>query len=158
MAILGDFSSDLINTVALHTGRPVKTINEAVVETKGTISRKLVNKTQKLNTAYAVCRHLTREYCKELITQIKDELGPQTVLPPSDVEEKKWHDGVLASVEGLTQRVHHLEGLMAHAISGLDMVLSREVGLPTLPRQVVSFCLDSGTESDTSSEADGATS
>ncbi|CAK0821908.1 unnamed protein product [Prorocentrum cordatum] len=68
-----------------ETGQHMPTINEAMLHSKGQQSRKVINKVLKFNIAYSVCRHLTREYCGDLLSQIGTESGPPDPPPPADV-------------------------------------------------------------------------
>jgi len=75
--ILAEFSSLSIQAMAAASGQKVATIREGLRSCKDSVSNKLANKINKLNLAFAVTRHLTKEYCADVVGQLKDELRLQ---------------------------------------------------------------------------------
>ena len=55
---------------------------------------------------------------------------------------------------GMERRMRHLERLVAHAITGPDVVMSREAGLSPLPRQVAGISMDAWSETDEEEKTD----
>ena len=96
IAVLADFAVQVLHASSSHFGRPVTSINDAMIMSKGALSRKLTNKIQKVNVAYAVCRHISKEYCDELLDDMKAQLAPKSsrnaenhTVSPDGIEDAK---------------------------------------------------------------------
>lgn len=74
VAVLADFSAAALKMMSSASGRRITTLREGLRICRPCLSKNTANKAVKLGFAYAVARHLTREYVSEVLAQLDRDL------------------------------------------------------------------------------------
>ena len=77
VSILAEFDNDTLHLLAQASNQPVATIREGLRACKSLVSKKTANKITKVNLAFKVVRHLTQEYCRDLLEEFEVRLRSQ---------------------------------------------------------------------------------
>eukprot|EP00401_Gymnodinium_catenatum_P082882 CAMPEP_0117619434 /NCGR_PEP_ID=MMETSP0784-20121206/86614_1 /TAXON_ID=39447 /ORGANISM="" /LENGTH=246 /DNA_ID=CAMNT_0005423323 /DNA_START=109 /DNA_END=846 /DNA_ORIENTATION=+ len=107
---------------------------------QGHISSLMATKLCRLDTAFSLLRHVSSVKNDRLFVQLDNELGGSSMaVAGSSPSSSATTACACTGPPALSLRVAHLEGLVAHAIAGVDLALSREAGIPPLPAAAISF-------------------
>jgi len=98
LGILAHFTSDILNVVSSKLGSSFMTTNDAMRAVRKDVPKKLLNKVRKLDAAYAVARHLNREYCLQLVSEVSSSI-PAAALDVSGGVLGMPKDGEVNDIE-----------------------------------------------------------
>eukprot|EP00929_Paragymnodinium_shiwhaense_P108326 TRINITY_DN7463_c2_g1_i1.p1 TRINITY_DN7463_c2_g1~~TRINITY_DN7463_c2_g1_i1.p1 ORF type:complete len:300 (-),score=49.75 TRINITY_DN7463_c2_g1_i1:91-990(-) len=83
VSILANFNGKALRAMAYSSGTHVSTLREGMVSCKDKLTKSTRNKMNKLSVAFSAARHLTSEYCDQLLGDIVAELAPSPTFDDS---------------------------------------------------------------------------